>query len=162
MPQARPASKEDRSLQFVIFQVGVQNFAVEINRVKEILRYRKVTPVPKAPSFLEGVIDLRGILIPVLDLRKRFEISGTQTDSRTRIIILRSGKKKIGIVVDAVHRVLPISLANIKAPPAIAQSHGSDFLLAVAKHRDDLYVVLDLDKILSAAERMSLEKVKLA
>jgi purine-binding chemotaxis protein CheW len=160
--QAQPAPKDDSSLQFVIFRAGVQSFAVEINRVKEILRYRKVTPLPRSPSFLEGFIDLRGTLVPVIDLRKRFEVAAPQYDNQTRIIILRSQKRKIGLVVDSVHRVLTIPFRDVKAPPAIAKAHGSDYMLAVAKHKDELYIILDLDRILSSVERMSLEKVKLA
>ena len=160
--QAQPAQKEEAALQFVIFHAGVQSFAVEINRVKEILRYRKVTPLPRTPAFMEGVIDLRGILIPVIDLRKRFEVHAPSYDQHTRIIVLRYHKKKIGLVVDSVNRVLSIPLKDIKAPPAIARAHGSEFMLAVAKHEDELYIVLDLDRILSSVEQMTLEKVKLA
>jgi len=158
----QPVPQDDTCLQFVIFQVGAQNFAVEITRVKEIQRYQKPTPLPKAPSFLEGVIEVRGNLIPVVDLRKRFEISGYQNDTRTRIIILRAAKRRMGIVVDAVYRVLSIPLKDIKAPPAIAHAHGSDPMLAVAKYRKELYVILDLDRILASVERMTLTKVKLA
>jgi purine-binding chemotaxis protein CheW len=154
--------QDDSGLQFVIFQVGAQNFAVEITRVKEIQRYQQPTAIPKSPAFLEGVIEVRGNLIPVVDLRKRFEISPNPSDSRTRIIILRAVKRKVGIVVDAVHRVISIPLKDIKAPPAIAQAHGADPLLAVAKHKNELYVVLDLDRILSSVQRISLAKVKLA
>lgn len=160
--QAQPVQKDDASLQFVIFQAGVQSFAVEINRVKEILRHRKVTPLPRTPSFIEGVIDLRGSLIPVLDLRKRFEVAAPVFNDQTRIIVIRYKKKKIGLVVDSVSRVLPIPLRDIKAPPAIARAHGSEYMLAVAKHHDELYIVLDLDRILSSAEHMTLENVKLA
>ena len=149
-------------LQFVIFQVGVQIFGVEIKRVKEIQRYREITPLPKAPAFLEGVIEVRGTLVPVVDLRKRFEIADFKNDARTRIIILRSIGRRIGIVVDSVHRVLPIPLSDIKAPPAIAHAHDSNPIMAVAKHKNELYVILDLDHILSSAEKLTLSKVKLA
>jgi purine-binding chemotaxis protein CheW len=154
--------QDDSCLQFVIFQVGAQNFAVEITRVKEIQRYKKPTAIPKSPQFLEGVIEVRGNLIPVVDLRKRFEISPHETDSRTRIIIVRAAKRKVGIVVDAVHRVLPIPFKDIKAPPAIAHAHGADPMLAVAKHKNELYVVLDLDRILTSIGKINLTKVKLA
>lgn len=159
--QKQAAAKEEANLQFVVFQVGVQTFAVEINRVKEILRYRKVTPLPKAPGFLEGVIDLRGVLIPIIDLRKRFDQNPVVSE-QTRIIVLRIKKKKIGLVVDAVQRVLPIPLKDIKAPPAIAQAHSAEHMLAVAKHEDELFIILDLDRILSTTENMRLEEVKLA
>ncbi len=155
------ASADEAVLQFVIFSVGHQNFAVEINRVREILRYRRVTTLPKCPTFLEGVIDLRGSLIPIIDLRKRFELNA-QVQSQTRIIVLRSRKKRIGLVVDAVQRVLHIPLRDIKAPPDIARAHSSEFMLAVAKYEDELYIILDLDSILSATEQLSLDKVKLA
>ena len=154
--------QDDNGMQFVIFQVGAQNFAVEIKRVKEIQRYQQPTAIPKSPAFLEGVIEVRGNLIPVVDLRKRFEISPNPNDSRTRIIILRAVKRKVGIVVDAVHRVISIPFKDIKAPPAIAQAHGADPMIAVAKHKNELYVVLDLDRILSSVQKISLAKVKLA
>lgn len=154
--------QDNSGLQFVVFQVGAQNFAVEITRVKEIQRYQQPTAIPKSPAFLEGVIEVRGNLIPVVDLRKRFEISPNPNDSRTRIIILHAVKRKVGIVVDAVHRVISIPLKDIKAPPAIAQAHGADPMLAVAKYKNELYVVLDLDRILSSVQKISLAKVKLA
>ena len=158
--QEQAASREETVLQFVIFNVGAQNFAVEINRVREILRHRKVTRLPKCPTFLEGVIDLRGALIPIIDLRKRFELPA-EVNAQTRIIVLRCRKKKIGLVVDAVQRVLHIPLKDIKAPPDIARAHSSEFMLAVAKYDEELYIILDLDSILSASERLTLEKVKL-
>jgi purine-binding chemotaxis protein CheW len=160
LAQARPLPQDESVLQFVIFQVGPQFFAVEINRVKEILRHRKVTSLPKAPTFLEGVIDLRGTLIPIIDLRKRFEVPPTY-DQQTRIIVLRMKGKRIGLVVDCVQRVVTIPIGDIKAPPVIARIHSGEHILAVAKHEDELYIILDLDRILSANERMSLESVKL-
>lgn len=153
---------DDAVLQFVVFEAGEQLFAVEINRVKEILRYRKVTPLPKAPTFLEGVIDLRGAVIPVVDLRKRFDVKQVKNDAQTRIIVLRWRRKRIGLVVDAVHRVVPIEVKDIKAPPSIAQAHGSQYMLAVAKYQDQLYIILDLDRILMTVERLTLDEVKLA
>lgn len=159
--QTRDQKQDDTVLQFVIFEAGDQHFAVEINRVKEILRYRKVTPLPKAPTFLEGVIDLRGSVIPVVDLRKRFDAK-VKNDSQTRIIVLRWRRKRIGLVVDAVHRVLSIEIKEIKAPPAIAHAHGSQYMLAVARYRDHLYIILDLDRILTTTERVTLDEVKLA
>jgi purine-binding chemotaxis protein CheW len=150
---------DNTRLQFVIFQVGAQNLAVEIQRVREILRYREITKLPKTPAFLEGVIEVRGTLIPIVDLRKRFEISDFKNDSRTRIIILRAAGRRVGIVVDAVYRVLPIPLSDIKAPPSIAQSHGSDPIMAVAKYKNELYVILDFDRILTSAEKMKLKKI---
>jgi purine-binding chemotaxis protein CheW len=155
------ATRDETVLQFVIFKVGAQNFAVEINRVREILRHRRVTRLPKCPVFLEGVIDLRGALIPIIDLRKRFEVPA-EVDAQTRIIVLRSRKKKIGLVVDSVQRVLHIPLKDIKAPPEIARAHSSEFMLAVAKYDEELYIILDLDAILSAGERLTLDRVKLA
>ncbi|HET6266831.1 MAG TPA: chemotaxis protein CheW [Acidobacteriota bacterium] len=159
--QARVQKSEDLSLQFVTFEAGGQHFAAEIKRVKEILRYRKITPLPKAPAFLEGVIDLRGNLIPIVDLRKRFDVEGAPND-QTRIIILRWKRKRIGLIVDAVDRVLTVPLKDIQAPPPLAQVHGSRFMLAVARHLDQLYVILDLDRILSTAEAISLEQVQLS
>lgn len=159
--QSREPKQDDTVLQFVIFEAGDQHFAVEINRVKEILRYRKVTPLPKSPTFLEGVIDLRGAVIPVVDLRKRFDAK-VKNDSQTRIIVLRWRRKRIGLVVDAVHRVLSIEIKEIKAPPAIAHAHGSQYMLAVARYENHLYIILDLDRILTTTERVTLEEVKLA
>jgi len=164
MPAERKkaAENDDVTLQFVIFQVDRQNYGVEINRVKEIIRYRKVTPLPKAPEFIEGVIDLRGKLIPIIDLRKRFDVPDIRETSDTRIMILRMKRKMIGLVVDGVSRVLHILVQNIQAPPPLTRARGSDYILAVAKHQNDLYIVLDLDKILTTSEKVKLEDVKLS
>ena len=149
-------------LQFVVFQVGTANFAIEINRVKEILRYRAVTPLPKLPDFLEGVIDLRGTLIPIIDLRRRFEVSSPNYDSHTRIIVLRMKGRRTGLIVDAVQRVLPISIQSIQVPPELEVTKGAnEYILAVAKHGESLYIIPDLDKILSDAETITLDTLKL-
>ena len=158
--QGGSIQKEENLLQFVIFQVDSQNFALEIKRVKEILPRRKITVLPKAPAFLEGMIELRGSLIPVIDLRKRWGVSEIRNDSATRIIVLRVRKKKVGLIVDSVQRVLSVPIEDIDVPPDMTRSRGSEYILAVAKHQGELYLILDVDRLLSTEERTSLDEVK--
>src|SRR3990172_8509984 len=156
-PDVRQEVTEENILQFVAFRVGMQSFAVEIHRIKEVLPYRTITSLPKAPSFLEGVIDLRGSLIPILDLRKRLGIAEIRNDAQTRILVLRIKRQKLGLVVDSVLRVLAVPVENIDPPPPVAQEKEASYVLAVARCQDELYVVLDPESFLAAEERISVE-----
>jgi purine-binding chemotaxis protein CheW len=141
------------ALQFVAFRVGTQQFAIEIHSISEVISNCPITPIPGAPKFVEGMVDLRGQLIPVIDLRTRFGIPQTNT-MQTRILILRSNQQKLGLIVDSAEQVYTIPEENIKPPP-----EGADFVLAVAKHENELFIILDLERLLSNNEQLNLEKI---
>jgi purine-binding chemotaxis protein CheW len=140
-----------QELQFVTYRIGVQQFAIEIHRLTEVLSYGPITPLPGAPSFVEGMIDLRGELVPVIDLRKRMGVKEIQNQMQTRILITRIQQQKIGFIVDLADQVYTIPVENIKAPP-----EGSEFILAVAKQNQDLLVILDLERLLTEQEQVRL------
>ena len=140
------------ALQFVAFRVGVQQFAVEIHRVIEVRNYSNdITPFPGAPPFVEGMIDLRGRLIPVMDMRRRLALSGIQNTMQTRILIVRSGQEKIGLIVDEADQVYTIPIENIQPPP----EQGADFVLAVATHENGFLLVLEVERLLQGIRALS-------
>ena len=140
-----------QELQFVSYRIGAQQFAIEIHRLTEVLSYSPITPLPGAPLFVEGMIDLRGELIPVIDLRKRMGLKEIRNQMQTRILITRIQQQKIGLIVDLADQVYTVPVENIKAPP-----EGSEFILAVAKQDQELLVILDLERLLSEQERVRL------
>ena len=141
------------ALQFVAFRVGAQQFAVPIHQVIEVISLCEITPLPGAPSFIEGMIDLRGQIIPVVDMRRRLGNQEIQNQMKTRILILRMERKKLGLIVDEADQVHMIPLENIQAPP----DQGSDFVLAVVKHEGSLFIILDLERLLSDSEQIHLQ-----
>jgi len=136
-------------LQLVSFTVGEELFAVDILSVQEINRMLELTKVPQSPEGIEGVINLRGRIIPVLDLRVQFGISASSQDEHTRIIVVEVQGNTIGFIVDSVHEVLRISRSVIEPPPQMGTSIDSSYVSGVAKLDEDLLILLDLEHLLS-------------
>ena len=153
--------KQDADLlQLVTFKIGEEEFGVDILRVQEIIRIMEITRVPKAPHFVEGVINLRGRVIPIIDLRKRFGLTAREHDKDTRIIVIEINKMIVGFVVDAVHEVLRIPADTVEPPPpAVMGSVDSEYIKGVGKLDDRLLILLDLDRLLSQEEQKELEHV---
>lgn len=147
-------------LQLVTFKLGAEEFSVEILKVQEIIRLIELTRVPKAPSFIDGVINLRGNVIPVMDLRKRFGIEVTETTNDTRIIIVEIGEATVGFKVDAVNEVLRISTDTIEPPPSMVSGVDSEYIEGVGKLEDRLLILLNVDKILADSEKIALEGIQ--
>ena len=147
-------------LQMVTFKIGEEEFGVDILRVQEIIRIMEITRVPKAPHFVEGVINLRGRVIPIIDLRKRFGLTAREHDKDTRIIVIEINNMIVGFVVDAVHEVLRIPADTVEPPPpAVMGGVDSEYIKGVGKLDDRLLILLDLDRLLSQEEQMELEQV---
>ncbi len=136
-------------LQLVSFNIGEEEFGVDILQVQEINRMLEVTRVPNAPEYVEGVINLRGKVIPVVDLRKRLGMPEKDHDKNTRIIVMELGGKVVGFVVDAVQEVLRIPRGVTEPPPSIAAGGNAEYIRAVGKLDDRLLTLLDLEKVLS-------------
>lgn len=148
-----------QEVQLACFLIGGEMYALDILRIKEVIRPLKVTVVPNAPSFVEGVINLRGAVIPVVDLRKRFGVSQIQTGQKTRIIICVVSSKVLGLVVDEVIEVRRYTRAEVQPAPNLAKGRDSEFFVGVCRRGDDLVMVLDLEKILNSAEKNELGKL---
>lgn len=146
--------KQDAELiQLVTFSIGEEEFGVDILKVQEIIRTMEITRVPKAPDFVEGVINLRGNVIPIIDLRKRFGLETRSHDKHTRIIVIEINNMIVGFVVDSVSEVLRIPANTVEPPPPVVAGLESEYISGVGKLEDRLLILLDLDRLLSGEEK---------
>jgi purine-binding chemotaxis protein CheW len=143
-------------VQLVTFQVGGEEFGLDVFSVHEILRWQPVTPVPRAPAFVEGVLDVRGSVVPVVDLRRRFEVAGFEYGEETRIVLVDYAGERLGLVVDSVTEVLRAPETAISAPPAYIRGLAAEFMRGIVRHNGRLIILMDLDRILSSEERIAL------
>jgi purine-binding chemotaxis protein CheW len=143
--------------QLVVFQLGAELYGVEIARVHEIIRLQTVTRVPHAPAFVEGVINLRGKVIPVVDLRRRFGLPLADHTRASRIVVVEIGDQVVGIVVDGVSEVLRVNKGTIEPPSPVVAGIESDYLHGIAKLPERLVILLNLDRVLARDERRALE-----
>lgn len=139
-------------IQLVTFKIADEEFGVDILRVQEIIRMMPITKVPNAPPFVEGVINLRGKVIPIIDMRRRFGMAANAHDEQTRITVMDLQGQVVGFVVDAVREVLRIKESTVEAPPQVVAGIGSEYLKGVGKLDDRLLILLDLDKLLAETE----------
>jgi purine-binding chemotaxis protein CheW len=158
-PSVRPQKRADEGIQLVGFRVGDGEYALDIMRVKEIINPVKVTPVPKAPPFIEGVIELRGAILPVVDMRRRFELPAAAPTRTTKIMIvaLEIAEKRmvVGLVVDGVSEPLRIGRDQIKPAPQLVEGEARYFS-GVLHHDQRIFMVLEMDRLLSPAEKLLL------
>jgi len=146
-------------IQVACFRLMDDLYAVDILRINEIIRPQKLTVLPKAPSFIEGVINLRGTVIPVVDLRKRFDMPQRPSIASTRLLIIRISGQSVGLVVDDVTEVITVPVKDIKPPPAVSDGMTVDYLLGVCLSGDVLVMMLDIDKLLTNNEVKALESL---
>jgi len=146
-----------QEIQLACFRIGAELYALDIMRIKEIIRPQKLTPVPKAPSFIEGVINLRGAVIPVADLRKRFDQPIGEETRKNRIVICSLVGKIIGLLVDEVTEVRRYNRGEIAPAPQFIKGPEADYFLGVARRDEDLIMLIDLEKVLSTDEKIALK-----
>lgn len=147
-------------LQLVSFKLGEEEFGVDILKVQEINRLVEITKVPRTPDFVEGVINLRGKVIPIIDLRKRFGLNLKDNDKDTRIVVIDIDGSIMGMIVDAVSEVLRLPESTIEPAPEIATSIDSEYIRGVAKLEDRLLIFLDLSKVFSQQERAVMNQIQ--
>jgi purine-binding chemotaxis protein CheW len=138
--------------QLVSFKIEAEEYGVDIMQVQEIIRPTTITRVPRAPDFIEGVIDLRGKVLPIVDMRKRFLIEDKDRDEQTRIVVVNIDDMVVGLIVDSVSEVLRVDNNKIEPPPKIIAGIEAQFLKGVIRLDNRLIIYLDLGKILSASE----------
>jgi purine-binding chemotaxis protein CheW len=148
-------------VQLVTFMVGGEEFGLDVFSVHEILRYGGVRQVPRAPEFVEGVLEVRGAVVPVVDLRRRFEVAERGTGEDTRIVLVEYGGERLGLVVDAVTEVLRAPETAITPPPAYIRGLAAEFVRGIVRLEGRLVILIDLDRILSSQERIALERAEL-
>jgi len=148
-------------IQVVSFHLGNEEYGVEISQVQEIIRMVEITHVPRAPRFMEGVINLRGQLIPIIDLRTRFAMQRTEHTKSTRIVVTEIGTKKVGIIVDSVSEVINIPIEQVEEAPDMIAGAGTEYIQGVGKVGDRLVILLDLTMVITGDEKAQLDTVEL-
>ncbi|HRY29371.1 MAG TPA: chemotaxis protein CheW [Elusimicrobiota bacterium] len=146
-------------LQLVSFKLGKGEFGIDILMVQEINRMLDITRVPKSPDFIDGVINLRGRVIPILNLRKRFGLPEKEHDKSTRIVVVNVNNKILGMIVDAVSEVLRLPSSTVEPPPPMVSGIESEYIKGVGKIDEKLLILLDLNKLLTSKEQQMLEHV---
>ena len=149
-------------IQVACFRLGGDVYAADIMRIKEIIRLQKLTSLPKSPPFVEGVLNLRGSVIPVIDLRKRFDLPAADYGKDTRLLIVSVGRQGLGLVVDEVTEVITVPVKDIKPSPMVTSGSCAEYLVGVCLFRESLIMLLNLDKILSVRESDELMRLDVA
>jgi purine-binding chemotaxis protein CheW len=164
--EKKVAITTDDSVEFVTFQVGGEEYGVDIRCIAEVVRPLKITPLPRMPEFIEGVVNLRGIIIPIVDLRKRFAISRiVDNEKKMRILITKGAipgasgtapDSLLGLVVDSVQEVLHLRGKDIEPAPEAARGQHAGFITSMGKVGERLIIIINIAKILSQQERSAL------
>lgn len=146
---------------YLTFRLSDEEYGLQILKVQEIIRMQTVTRVPRTPDYLRGVINLRGKVIPVVDLRRKFNLDGQEDTDRTCIIVVQVAQSAstvtMGIIIDEVREVLDIGAENIEETPSFGANVEADFILGIGKIGTSVKILLDIDRVLSAAEINSLK-----
>lgn len=148
--------------QLVVFTLAGESYGVDIAKVSGIERMQEITRVPRTPPYVEGVINLRGRVIPVIHLRKLFSLDEGEITKETRIVVVDIGGQPIGVQVDEVTQVLTIPAETIEPPSAVIASADADYLLGIAKLKDKMIILLDLDKLLTQRQASQLAEFNAA
>ncbi|HEY8320262.1 MAG TPA: chemotaxis protein CheW [Candidatus Baltobacteraceae bacterium] len=144
-------------IKVVSFRLGTEEYGVDIAQAQEVIRMVEITHVPRAPRFMEGVINLRGQLIPIIDLRTRFGMPRVEKTKSSRIVVTDIGSKRVGIIVDSVSEVIDIPIENIEDAPEMIAGIGTEYIQGVGKVADRLIIMLDLTMVITTDERRDLE-----
>jgi purine-binding chemotaxis protein CheW len=147
--------------QLVIFKLANEYYGVDIAAVESIIKMQAITSVPRAPKFVEGVTNLRGTVLPVIDLRTRFGLSAEDISNDTRIVVVEVGGSIVGMIVDAVSEVLRVASDAIEPPSPLVVTIDSSFITGIAKVADRLIILLDLSKVFSMQEQTRLQELQL-
>lgn len=154
------ANSANEMLHLVTFKLLGEEFGLPILDVREIIRITEITPVPQAPNFVEGVINLRGQILPVVDLRKRFGLDSKEADGQTRIVVVELQHAVLSLVVDEVSEVLRIPASTLAPAPAIvAGSIGAEYIKGIGHYDEKMIILIDMRKVFSEEEISGLETI---
>lgn len=144
--------------QFVGFMLANEHYGIDIMAVEEIIRMVEITPVPRAPGFVEGIINMRGRVIPIVDLRKKLNVKVTEINESTRIVVICIQNKRIGLIVDKVEEVIRIEVDNIDKAPGTSPAIDN-YISGVARTSKCMVIILDVLKVFSVQEQMALDSL---
>lgn len=142
----------------VTFRLGEDYFAADIYSVERVLRYQSPTPIPNVPAWIEGVIEYLGRVVPVINLRRRFELPELSVASETRILVFNASGEWVAAIVDAVLEVSALDQATVSPPPALFRGLSAEYLKGIVRRKERLVVLLDIARLLSSSDRLALER----
>lgn len=143
---------EDPVLQWVTFRLENETYGINVMQVQEVLRYSEIAPVPGAPQYVLGIINLRGNVVTVIDTRQRFGLATSDTTDQTRIVIIEAENQVVGILVDAVAEVVYLRQSEIETTPNVGNEESAKFIQGVCHKNDELLILVDLEKLMSDEE----------
>jgi len=155
MPDGRRNTKvdvNDEILQWVTFKLESETYGINVMQVQEVLRYSEIAPVPGAPTYVLGIINLRGNVVTVIDTRARFDLDSADISDNTRVVIIESDKQVIGILVDSVAEVVYLRQSEIDVAPNVGNDESAQFIQGVTNREGELLILVDLNKLLSDDE----------
>ncbi|WP_355660785.1 chemotaxis protein CheW [Halomonas salifodinae] len=160
MNVANVAAVDADSREFLVFSLGDEEYAIDILKVQEIRGYENVTRIANAPDFIKGVTNLRGVIVPIVDLRIKFHLDKVEYGGQTVVIVVNVGQRVVGIVVDGVSDVMTLTPEQIKPAPEFGVTLSADFLSGLGSLEDRMLVLVDIDKLLTSEEMALVESVK--
>jgi len=147
-------------IKVIVFRLNDEEYGVEVSQVRSIEKMQNITRVPRTPEFVKGVINLRGVVTPIVNLKTRFNLGEEQYTDATRIIIVAVEDMEVGLIVDAANDVIDIPVNTIEQPPAVVGGIKATYLRGVAKLNDRLLIMLNLDKVLSPEEIQAMSSME--
>ena len=144
--------QDNATLRWVTFFLSQEKYGINVMQVQEVLRVSEIAPVPGAPDYVLGIINLRGNVVTVIDTRQRFGLPPKEVDDSSRIVIVESSDQVVGILVDSVAEVIDLQLSDIESAPNVGTEDSSRFIQGVASQSDELLIIIDLNKLLSDEE----------
>jgi purine-binding chemotaxis protein CheW len=157
MEMSETEQKLDPLIQWVTFRLGDEKYGINVMQVQEVLRITEIAPVPGAPSYVLGIINLRGNVVTVIDTRSRFGMMPKEVDDATRIVIIESDDHIIGIQVDSVAEVVDLRASEIESAPNVGNEESSKYIQGVTSQDNQLLILVDLNKFLSDGEKMEMD-----
>lgn len=146
------ASQQDPVLQWVTFRLDGETYGINVMQVREVLRYTEIAAVPGAPSYVLGIINLRGNVVTVIDTRHRFGLVPGEITDNTRIVVIEAEKNVVGIMVDSVSEVVYLRLSEIETAPNVGNDESAKFIQGVCHKNDELLILVELDRLLTEEE----------
>ena len=152
-------SRSGRPLEFLSFTLGQEEYGIDIQKVQELRGYDAVTRIANAPEYIKGVVNLRGIIVPIIDMRIKFQLGAPTYDQFTVVIVLNIGGRVVGMVVDSVSDVITLSAEQIKPAPEMGAVLDTDYLIGLGTLDERMLILVDIDKLMSSDEMGLVEKI---
>lgn len=157
MAELKKVQDNDQVLQWVTFQLEQETYGINVMVVKEVLKYQDIAPVPGAPDYVLGIINIRGTVVSVINTRRRFGLPDREPDDNTRIVIIEIGRHVIGILVDGVAEVVYLRSSQIEPAPQVNKDESARFIQGVCHRENQLLILVELDKLISEDELQELD-----